>query len=105
MKTYIRIFFAAILLIFSAKVYASEDQNVILISIDTLRADHLGCYGYSRDTSPTIDKLALEGVLFLSAFSHSPKNYPISYVNDDCLASGGAQGLYLGKGQTSQASQ
>jgi arylsulfatase A-like enzyme len=73
MKTFIRIFFAAILLIFSVKVYASEEQNVILISIDTLRADHLGCYGYSRDTSPTIDKLAQEGVLFLNAFSHSPK--------------------------------
>ncbi len=39
-------------------------MNVILFAIDTLRADHLGCYGYSRDTSPTVDRLAAEGVLF-----------------------------------------
>ena len=32
--------------------------NVVLVSIDSLRRDHLGCYGYSRDTSPTIDRLA-----------------------------------------------
>ena len=39
-------------------------MNVILFVIDTLRADHLGCYGYFRDTSPTMDALAEEGVLF-----------------------------------------
>ncbi len=39
-------------------------MNVVLIVIDTLRADHLGCYGYSRDTSPHIDALAAESVLF-----------------------------------------
>lgn len=38
--------------------------NILLVSIDTLRADHLHCYGYSRQTSPTIDRLAAEGVLF-----------------------------------------
>lgn len=38
-------------------------MNVLLIDIDTLRADHLGCYGYSRDTSPNIDRLAGEGCL------------------------------------------
>jgi arylsulfatase A-like enzyme len=38
--------------------------NLILISIDTLRADRLGCYGYDRDTSPNVDRLAREGVLF-----------------------------------------
>ena len=42
-------------------------MNVILIVVDTLRADHLGCYGYFRDTSPTIDRLANEGVLFPDA--------------------------------------
>jgi arylsulfatase A-like enzyme len=40
------------------------DCNVLLISIDTLRADHLGAYGYSRPTSPNIDRLAAESVLF-----------------------------------------
>jgi len=39
-------------------------MNVVLFAIDTLRADHLGCYGYFRDTSPTIDRLAAEGVRF-----------------------------------------
>jgi arylsulfatase A-like enzyme len=38
--------------------------SVLLITIDTLRADHLGCYGYFRDTSPSIDRLAAEGLLF-----------------------------------------
>lgn len=38
--------------------------NVLLYVIDTLRADHLGCYGYARDTSPHIDALAADGLLF-----------------------------------------
>ena len=38
--------------------------NIILISIDSLRADHLGSYGYDRPTSPAIDALGAEGVLF-----------------------------------------
>jgi len=39
-------------------------MNVVWFCLDTLRADHLGCYGYFRETSPMIDKLAAEGVLF-----------------------------------------
>jgi len=42
-------------------------KNIVLFVIDTLRADHLGCYGYWRETSPTIDRLAREGVLFRDA--------------------------------------
>ncbi|MGD1001723.1 MAG: sulfatase [Candidatus Brocadiia bacterium] len=38
--------------------------NLLVISIDTCRADHLACYGYNRDTSPHLDQLAREGVLF-----------------------------------------
>ncbi len=38
--------------------------NLLLISIDTCRADHLTCYGYDRDTSPHLDQLAREGTLF-----------------------------------------
>ena len=38
--------------------------NVLLVSVDCLRADHLSCYGYSRETSPTLDRLAGEGVRF-----------------------------------------
>ena len=43
---------------------APDSPNVLLISIDTLRADHLSCYGYERPTSPAIDRIASEGVLF-----------------------------------------
>jgi len=39
-------------------------MNVVLLVVDTLRADRLGCYGYFRDTSPLIDQIASEGVLF-----------------------------------------
>ncbi len=44
-------------------------MNIILISIDTLRADHLECFGYHRPTSPTLAALAREGVLFESYFA------------------------------------
>jgi len=47
-----------------------ENQpNVILVSIDTLRADHLSAYGYEQPTSPHLDALAEEGVLFEQAYS------------------------------------
>lgn len=45
--------------------------NVVLVNIDSLRADHLGVYGYPRDTSPSIDRVAAEGVAFLRAVSNS----------------------------------
>ncbi len=48
---------------------ACPDCSLVLISIDTLRADHLGSYGYSRATSPHIDALAREGVRFARAYS------------------------------------
>jgi arylsulfatase A-like enzyme len=44
-------------------------MNVLLILIDTLRADHLGCYGYRYDTTPHLDRLAAEGVLFENCFA------------------------------------
>lgn len=40
---------------------AGAGPNVVFVTVDTLRADHLGCYGYSRPTSPFIDSLAAEG--------------------------------------------
>ncbi|MEM7581925.1 MAG: sulfatase [Acidobacteriota bacterium] len=54
----------------------SEPPLIILISIDTLRADHLGSYGYSRDTSPVLDRLAEESIRFSSAFAPTPWTFP-----------------------------
>ena len=44
-------------------------ENVILISIDTLRQDHVGCYGYERDTTPSLDAFASESMLFEAAYT------------------------------------
>ncbi len=46
--------------------------NVILISLDTLRADHLGLYGYPLDTSPNLEPLAARGTVFDNAYSQAP---------------------------------
>ncbi len=51
-------------------------ENVVLVTIDTLRADHLGCYGYPRPTSPFIDSLAARGVRFENAVSASSHTAP-----------------------------
>lgn len=44
-------------------------MNLILVSLDTTRADHLGCYGWHRNTSPHLDRLAAGGVVFENCFS------------------------------------
>jgi arylsulfatase A-like enzyme len=46
--------------------------NILFITIDTLRAGHLGCYGYARPTSPEIDRLASAGTLFENGWAHAP---------------------------------
>ena len=51
-------------------------MKVILFVIDTLRADHLGCYGYEKETSPNIDRLADEGVLFENAYPSDVPTQP-----------------------------
>lgn len=51
-------------------------RNLILISIDTLRADHLGVYGYERDTSPALDAFARRSVLFERAISQGESTLP-----------------------------
>ena len=50
--------------------------NVLLVSIDTLRADHVHAYGYPRATTPTIDRLAAEGVRFDVALAPAPWTLP-----------------------------
>jgi arylsulfatase A-like enzyme len=54
----------------------SSRPNVVLISVDTTRADHLGCYGYGRPTSPNLDRLAAGGVRFANARSQAPWTLP-----------------------------
>jgi choline-sulfatase len=46
--------------------------DVYLVTIDTLRADHVGCYGYKQVETPALDALAADGVRFTEAFTHSP---------------------------------
>ncbi len=50
--------------------------NILLISLDTLRADHLGCYGYERPTSPHLDRLAERSVRFADARAPSSWTFP-----------------------------
>ncbi len=59
---------------------SKTSPNVILISVDTLSAEHLGIYGYDRNTTPNIDALAKQGVLFENAFTPVPCTAP-SYAS------------------------
>lgn len=65
-----------------------EKINIVLISLDTLRPDHLGCYGYRRNTSPNIDRLSQESVLFFNTYSTTSWTLPahVSMLTSlDCL--------------------
>src|SRR5262249_44083959 len=48
-----------------------QAKNILFITVDCLRADHLGCYGYSRKLTPKIDRFAAHSVLFENAYSFS----------------------------------
>ena len=53
-------------------------MNVVLYVIDALRADHVSCYGYSRPTTPNLDALAAEGVLFSKCFTPATWTRPVA---------------------------
>ena len=53
-----------------------DRPSIVLISIDCLRADHVGAYGYKRDTTPHIDAFAQDAVLFETALSTAPNTFP-----------------------------
>ena len=55
---------------------ATADGPIVLISIDTLRADHLPVYGYTKVRTPAIDALAATGTVFQHAYSHAPQTLP-----------------------------
>jgi choline-sulfatase len=54
----------------------SERPNLLLVTIDTLRADHLGCYGYRAAATPALDALSARGVRFRTAVAHVPLTGP-----------------------------
>jgi len=51
-------------------------ENFLLITLDTLRPDHLGCYGYGRNTSPALDRFAASSTLFLDVTCSMPTTLP-----------------------------
>ncbi|MCK4998166.1 MAG: sulfatase-like hydrolase/transferase, partial [Anaerohalosphaera sp.] len=51
-------------------------RNVVLISIDTCRADYLSCYGYPHRTTPNIDAIAAKGIVFENVYSPVPLTLP-----------------------------
>lgn len=74
-----RILFIAVLFIFFNLNYAAAEAgryNIILISVDSLRPDHLGCYGYRRNTSPEIDAFAKDAIVFENAFCQGTWTLP-----------------------------
>jgi len=64
--------YLALFLCLASIAASAQSPDVFLITIDTLRADHLGCYGYKNVETPTIDSVAADGVRFSAAFTHSP---------------------------------
>jgi choline-sulfatase len=55
---------------------SADRPNVLLVTIDTLRADHVGCYGYQDASTPALDALAERGVRFETAVAHAPLTGP-----------------------------
>jgi arylsulfatase A-like enzyme len=55
---------------------ATVEPNLLLITVDCLRADHVGAYGYDRPTTPRLDRLAASGVRFANAFANAPMTLP-----------------------------
>jgi len=75
-KTLLRDLAAALLLAACSGDGATPPRHVLLLVIDTQRADHLSCYGYPRPTSPAIDALAAESVLFEHAAAQATWTLP-----------------------------
>src|SRR5438105_1257342 len=69
---------AASLLPWAVRAFAAPvpPPNVVVITIDTLRADHLGCYGYKQIRTPNIDALASDGIRFERAYTAVPVTLP-----------------------------
>ena len=61
----------------AADPHAEKDYNVIFVSLTNTRADHLGVYGYSRNTTPNIDRFAGKSLVFKNAFTHASWTLPV----------------------------
>ncbi|MBW7995602.1 MAG: sulfatase-like hydrolase/transferase [Candidatus Glassbacteria bacterium] len=69
-------FYSVSLTLLAAVCASPPDFNIIIVTLDTTRADRLGCYGYERAHTPSLDSLAVDGVLFENAFTTSPITLP-----------------------------
>lgn len=67
---------AAVATTMAGETRAKDRPPVLLVTVDTIRADRLGCYGYDRGTTPVIDRLAREGLLFREAVTTVPLTTP-----------------------------
>ncbi len=72
----ILVLFALSIILLYKTFLITDRPNIILISIDTLRQDHVGVYGYERNTTPVLDKIASEGVVFKNSYSTAPWTLP-----------------------------
>ncbi|MBU1628305.1 sulfatase-like hydrolase/transferase, partial [bacterium] len=66
---FLQVILACFLSIVGCSKNPDKKPNILFISIDSLRRDHLSCYGYFRETTPNIDKLAAKGTIFDNAIS------------------------------------
>ncbi|UCD57665.1 MAG: sulfatase-like hydrolase/transferase [Candidatus Hydrogenedentota bacterium] len=79
----------------------SNEPNVLFIIVDTLRVDRMGCYGYELDTTPTVDRLASDGVVFKQAISQSPWTLPsVASIYTGRLPASHLAGMREGNSQT-----
>jgi arylsulfatase A-like enzyme len=63
----------------TTRALTANGRDLLLVTIDALRADHVGAYGYARKTTPALDALAAEGVLFEHAYTPTPHtSYAVS---------------------------
>ncbi|MCD4707393.1 MAG: sulfatase [Candidatus Sabulitectum sp.] len=76
MKSFVLCYLLVLILLTLSSCANDQKVNVVLIIIDTLNADHLGCYDYCRDTSPAIDSLAASGILFRNCQAQAPWTLP-----------------------------
>jgi arylsulfatase A-like enzyme len=76
-------------------VTTNQTSHLIVIVVDSLRADHLGCYGYDRDTSPILDTLANKGIVFHQARSNSSQSGQAlsAVMTGRCPTNGGSIGI------------